>query len=160
MRRHGRRWVRATINSARKRRLFSRNDRTVCVGADNSEHCRGFKEMIFHFAHQSSNPTTATESVSAVGFPRSTADLRGALYGGGGGESPDNAVRSLSVKIRRLSSTTSRCGWCDLSASTRCANMPKPWSTRRRVSTARRHNRHATPRSASSWTKSRKPRTN
>ena len=27
--------------------------------------------MIFHFAHQSSNPTTpAMESVSAVGFPR------------------------------------------------------------------------------------------
>jgi hypothetical protein len=29
--------------------------------------------MIFHFAHQSSNPTTpAMESVSAVGFPRSS----------------------------------------------------------------------------------------
>jgi hypothetical protein len=42
--------------SCRKRRLFSRNDRTVCVGADNSEHCRRLKEMILHFAHRSSNP--------------------------------------------------------------------------------------------------------
>ena len=37
--------------------------------------------MNFHFAHQSSNPTTpAMESVSAVGFPRSTADLRGGIH--------------------------------------------------------------------------------
>jgi len=57
----------------RKRRLFSWNDRTVCAGADKSEHCREFKEMNFHFAHQSSNPTwPAMESVFAVGFPRST----------------------------------------------------------------------------------------
>jgi hypothetical protein len=28
--------------------------RTVCVGADKSEYCREFKEMNFHFAHQSS----------------------------------------------------------------------------------------------------------
>ena len=37
---------------------------TVCAGADKSEHCREFKEMNFHFAHQSSNPTTpATQLV-------------------------------------------------------------------------------------------------
>jgi len=55
--------------SCRKRRLFSRNDRTVCVGADNSEHCRRLKEMILHFAHRSSNPICpATQSVSATPF--------------------------------------------------------------------------------------------
>jgi hypothetical protein len=59
---------RATTNPAWKRRSFSRDDRTVCVGADKSEHCREFKEMIFHFAHQSSNPTCpATQSVSNGG---------------------------------------------------------------------------------------------
>ena len=46
----GQRCPRAT----RKRRLFSWNDRTVCAGADKSEHCREFKEMNFHFAHQRS----------------------------------------------------------------------------------------------------------
>jgi hypothetical protein len=54
--------VRATTNPAWKSRSFSRDDRTVCVGADKSEHCREFKEMIFHFAHRSSNPLTMQSS--------------------------------------------------------------------------------------------------
>jgi hypothetical protein len=33
-----------------KRKLFFWDDRTVCAGADESEHCREFKEMNFHFA--------------------------------------------------------------------------------------------------------------
>ena len=63
--------VRATTNPACKSRSFSCDDRTVCVGADKSEHCRTFKAMNFHFAHRSSNPIwPATQSVSNGGITR------------------------------------------------------------------------------------------
>jgi hypothetical protein len=45
---------RATTNPAWKRRLFSWDDRTVCVGADKSEHWREFKEM--NFEQKMNNP--------------------------------------------------------------------------------------------------------
>src|SRR6516225_445486 len=54
------------MRRVRRAPSFSCDDRTVCVGADKSEHCREFKEMNFHFAHRSSNPTCpATQSLSA-----------------------------------------------------------------------------------------------
>ena len=80
----------------RKRRLFSWNDRTVCVGADKSEHCREFKEMNFHFAHQSSNPTTPARVGLCVRFLTSPATSIAQLCRPALGDRPSPSKKKIS----------------------------------------------------------------